>query len=294
MLELSIANNRKHLLTNCSAAKSRTKRALCGKTDKTEIFMGLWTLTHLYQILPTFLILAVIAFIVAKALGKCKPQLRYIPLQIIAVVLLVLEVMKQINAAKGGSYDLYALPFHYCSLFLYVLPLHAFYRGKYSHVTDTMALVCLASLFLDMLLMPQVIYSADSIKSFFDGFSSFHTVVFHNLVVFYFMLTVALKLYSINTKHDMKIMTVFLAIYVIIAATLSYSLKVNFHNLYKCNIPFIEDVRLAVVDAIGVFGTLIYVFALFILTILFAYAAYFLTRLIIKCIDKLSARKAAE
>ena len=258
--------------------------------------MGLWTMTHLYQLTITILVFLGISILAAKTLGKCRTQIKYIPLQIIAVILLVLEVMKQINAAKSGTYDLYALPFHYCSLFLYILPLHAFYHGKYSHITDTAAFACLASLFFDMLIMPANIYSDGNIKNCFrvfeslDYFSDFHTVIFHNLVLLYFMLTVALRLYKIDTKHDMKIMTVFLAIYVIIAAILSYTLKVNFHNLYQCNIGFIENVRLAVVDAIGVFGTILYVVLLFILTILFAYASYFLTRLIIKVVDKISEK----
>lgn len=255
--------------------------------------MGLWTMTHLYQLVITVLVFIGVSILAAKTLGKCKTQVKYIPLQVIAVILLVLEVMKQINATKGGSYDLYALPFHYCSLFLYLLPIHAFYHGKYSHITDTAAFACLASLFFDMFIMPDNIYSAANITGYFESFSSFHTVTFHNLVLLYYMLTIALKLYKLDTKHDMKVMTVFLAIYVTIASILSYSLKVNFHNLYQCNIGFIEDVRLAVVDAIGVFGTILYVVILFILTILFAYAAYFLSRLIIKVVEKISEKKSA-
>ena len=263
----------------------------CRIFDGLEIIMGLWTLTHLYQILPTFLIFGIVSLIAAKTLGKLRPALRYIPLQIIAVALIVLEVMKQINAAKDGSYDLYALPFHYCSLFLYLLPFHAFYRGRHSHFTNAAAFGCLASLVLDMLLMPAVIYSADNIKNFFGSFGDFHTVAFHNLVVLYFMLTIALKLYDINVRHDIGVMSIFLAIYVAIAAILSYSLKVNFHNLYECNIAFIENVRLAVVDALGVFGTILYVCILFVLTILFAFAAYFLARLIINDIENAENKK---
>lgn len=253
--------------------------------------MGLWTLTHLYQIIPTFLVLAALSVIAAKTLGKCKRSLRYIPLQVIAVLLLVLEVAKQFNSIDAnGTYNLYSLPFHYCSLFLYLLPFHAFYHGKYSHVTDAATFGCLSSLMLDMLFMPAVIYSDGNIKNFFGTFSDFHTVTFHNLVVFYFMLTVALKLYELRPRHDMKVMGVFLAVYVTVAAILSYSLKVNFHNLYECNIGFIENVRLTVVDALGVFGTIIYVCILFILTILFAYASYFLARLVIKGINKIGKR----
>ena len=252
--------------------------------------MGLWTMTHLYQIAPTFLVLAILAIVTAKLLAKSKPSLKYLPLQIISVTLLILEVGKQINSGLGGSYNLYALPFHYCSLFLYLLPFHAFYHGKHSHITNAAAFTCLASLALDMLLMPAVIYSDGNIKNFFGSYGDFHTVFFHNLVVFYFMLTIALKLYDLRPKRDLKIVTVFLAIYVIIAAILSYSLKVNFHNLYHCNIGFIEDIRVAIVNKIGIFGTLLYVSILFILTILFAYAAYFLARLVIKGIEKIGKK----
>lgn len=253
--------------------------------------MGLWTLTHLYQILPTFIIFAVISAVAAVTLGKCRRSLRYIPLQAIAVILLVMEVGKQIYSCRSGSYDLYSLPFHYCSLFLYLLPFHAFYRGKHSHFTDAAAFGCLSSLVLDMILMPDVIYSAGNITGYFESYGSFHTVTFHNLVVLYFMLTVALGLYELRTKHDMKVMGIFLAVYVVIATTLSYSLKVNFHNLYQCNIPFLENVRLAMIDKVGVLGTIVYVSVLFVMTILFAYAAYFLAKLIIKGLGKLSRRK---
>lgn len=254
-------------------------------------FMGLWTLTHFYQLSITLLIFVVLSIVAAKYYAKFDKAARYIPLQAIAVTLLFLEIMKQINASRDGSYDLYALPFHYCSLFLYLLPIHAFYRGKYSHITDTAAFACLASLMLDMMLMPAVIYGDGNIVNYFNSFGDFHTVTFHNLVLLYFMLTIAFKLYDFNTKRDMKVMTIFFAIYVIIASIMSYSLKTNFHNLYRCNIAFLEDVRLAVVEATGVFGTILYVCIMFVLTILFSYAAYFLARLVIKIIEKLSSRK---
>ena len=249
--------------------------------------MGLWTLTHLWQIVPTFLAFAVLTFIAAKLLGKRSEKVRKIPLQVITVILLVLEVLKQINSfGEDGTYNMYSLPFHYCSLFLYLLPFHSFYQGKYKPLVSAATFGCLASLMLDMILMPAVIYPAYQIVDYAKNFASFHTVTFHNLVVLYFMLTVAFKLYDLQTKRDVKVMTVFLAIYVAIAAVLSYTLKVNFHNLYSCNIPFIENVRVALVNSIGVFGTIIYVTALFILTILFAYLSYALARLVIKGIDK--------
>ena len=68
--------------------------------------MGLWTLSHLYQIAPTFLVLGVLAVLAAKLFKNSSVSTKYIPLQVIAVLLLVLEIGKQISAFKNGSYDL--------------------------------------------------------------------------------------------------------------------------------------------------------------------------------------------
>ena len=254
--------------------------------------MGLWTMTHFVTIIPTFIVFIALSILCGKLLSGKSKRIKYIPLQIIAVLLLVMEVGKQIVSASDGSYDLYSLPFHYCSLFLYLLPFHAFYHGKHSYITDAASFGCLASLFLDMLLMPAVIYSASNVINITATYMDFHTVVFHNLVCLYFFLTLSLGLYKIEPKRDMKIMTVFLAIYVAIAAVLSQTLKVNFHNLYQCNIAFLEEIRLAVIAAIGGVGQLIYIAILFVLTILFAYLAYALTRGILALIGKLPRGKA--
>lgn len=249
--------------------------------------MGPWTLTHLYQIVPTFVISAALSIFVAKAMRNAKDKLKYIPLQVIAVLLLILEVIKQIyNIKEYEAQNFYAIPLHYCSLFIYVLPFHAFYRGKHRQITDAVAFSCLASLMIFMILMPTVVYTDGDIKSFFRLFEGFHTVLFHNLVVLYFMLTLALKLYSFDTRRDLISIGVFLSVYVTVAAIFAYTLKTNFHNLYRCNINFIENVHLRLVESLGIFGTLLYVLALFIATILFTFASYCLARLFIKATDK--------
>ena len=68
--------------------------------------MGLWTWAHFCQIIPTFLGLLVITVILARTLGKKEESVRYIPLKIIAIALLVLEIMKQVNSVMSGEYSL--------------------------------------------------------------------------------------------------------------------------------------------------------------------------------------------
>ncbi|MBO5713762.1 MAG: YwaF family protein [Clostridia bacterium] len=253
--------------------------------------MGLWTKEHFYLIIPSFIIFIIFSIFLGKALKNKSEKEKYIPLQIITIILLALEFMKQGYNIKDDGYDLYALPFHYCSLFLYLLPFHSFYKGKYKKTTDALALSCLASLFIFMLAIPNVVFSAGNILEYFDNFSSFHTVTFHLLVCLYFTLTLSLKLYNFDVKHDLKVTAIFLAIYVIIATILSFSLKVNFHNLYKCNLAIVEEIRLAMMSAIGILGHIIYVVVLFILTILFAFLAYFVTKGVLSLIDKITKRE---
>ena len=259
--------------------------------------MGLWTKEHFYLIIPSFIIFIAFSVILGKALKNKSEKTRYLPLQIITIVLLALEFMKQGYNIKDTGYDLYALPFHYCSLFLYLLPLHSFYKGKFKKVTDAVSISCLASLFLFMLVMPDVVFSAGNITGFNKNFSNFHTVTFHLLVCLYFLLSLTLTPFEFDVKKDFKVTAIFLAIYVIIATIMSFSLKVNFHNLYKCNLGMVEDIRLALMDKIGIFGHILYVVVLFFLTILFAFAAYLLTKGILKLIsnikEKISSKKTA-
>lgn len=125
--------------------------------QRKEIIMGLWTKEHFYLIVPSFIVFIVFAVILGKLLKGKSEKTRYLPLQIITLVLLALEFMKQGYNMKDDGYDLYALPFHYCSLFLYLLPLHSFYKGKFKKTIDAISLSCLASLFLFMLVMPNVV-----------------------------------------------------------------------------------------------------------------------------------------
>lgn len=92
----------------------------------------------------------------------------------------------------------------------------------------------------------------------------------------------------------MKATAIFLAVYVIIATIMSFSLQVNFHNLYKCNLAIVEELRLAMMEAIGIFGHIIYVVVLFFLTILFAFGAYLATKGILQLISKISGLKAKD
>lgn len=259
--------------------------------------MGFWTNWHAVTILPTMAVSLVVAWLIGRAMRNVEKKKKYIPLQAIAVVLLVLEVVKQIVTftTLGTEEKLYSLPFHFCSLFLYLFPIHAFYHGKHRRFVEAATLSVSASLFLFMLIMPTVVYSDADIQGFFTNYLDFHTVTFHALACFYFMLMVSLGLYHQDTKEDLKGFTIFILGYEVIATAMSYLLNTNFHNLLRCNLGAGEGLRQSLVASMGNWGQVIYTLAIFVGTLIFVSVAYFAMVYVIRlarwCVAKLTHKQ---
>ncbi|MBQ9780216.1 MAG: YwaF family protein [Clostridia bacterium] len=243
--------------------------------------MELWTSEHIKTLLPEIGVMIVLAVILRLWLGKKDLSVRMIPLQIVACLLLLLEIGKQtVSLVKG--YNLYHLPFHFCSLLLLALPVMAFYRGKHRQVVYGVVSALCASVFLLMAIYPNLIYPAGDVQNFFNGYFHFHTVVFHNLAMFSFMLIVALDPQgTVNTKREVKALSVFVAGFGVVAATMAHLLKTNYANMYTCNIPVLEELRKTVGEAIGTVPTqILYVTIVCVLQIGFTLMAYWFYRLV--------------
>ena len=127
--------------------------------------MELWTKTHAVTLLPAMVMMAGFA-VVLHILLKNKPdKVRMIPFHVISAVLLGLEVMKQAVSVYRG-YDLYHLPFHFCSLFIFVMPLMSLYQGKHRQAIRAIAAALCSSVFLMMAIYPSLIYSASDIENY--------------------------------------------------------------------------------------------------------------------------------
>ena len=241
--------------------------------------MGLWTDEHCKTVLPALAFMILFGVALYRLLGKKDWNTRMLPIQIIACVLLAIEVGKQVLSLQRG-YDLYHLPFHFCSLFIFMLPILAFYRGKYQQkVAAVTTALCMAVLLL-MLIYPNIIYSAGNIRSFFTDYISFHTVFFHNLVMLAAVLVLALRLY-VPQKGDWKAVAWFMVGFCTVASSMAQILKTNFANFYRCNIPILETVRQAVQNAMGaVPAQIAYILIVALLHILFTLMAYWFCYLI--------------
>ena len=91
--------------------------------------MELWSDLHLKTLLPAFFVFASISIFLGIWLAKKDESIRLIPIKILSVILVLLEIAKQIYAIAIG-YDLYNLPLHFCSIIVFLLPIFCFLQRK--------------------------------------------------------------------------------------------------------------------------------------------------------------------
>jgi hypothetical protein len=243
--------------------------------------MQLWTIGHGKTILPALAIMVAISLLLRRWLVHRPLRQRMIPLQVIGVFLVLIEIGKQAVSVYRG-YDLYHIPLHVCSLALFTLPTMAFYRGRHANAIRGIGTGICTAIFLLMLIYPNLIYSEDNIRGFFEDYLDFHTVAFHNAVLLAVLLMYALELYRPQKKGEGKALVIFTGIYCLIAATMAQLLKTNYANFYTCNIPPLENLRQSVVKAVGnLTAQVLYALIVSVLTIAFIYGAYRLYCLIV-------------
>ena len=242
--------------------------------------MELWTVEHARTLLPALAAMMLFTFILRKLLGERSHRVRMIPLKVVACILVVLEIGKQGLSLYRG-YDLYNLPFHFCSLFIFAMPVMAFYKGRNQQHVYGVVTALSAAMTLLLLIYPNLIYGAGSVTRYFKDYMSFHTVTFHNLVMLAFLLILGLELHEPAPKGEVRCLLLFTLVFCIVAATMSQLLKTNYAGFYSCNVPVFETVRLALQPVIGsVLAQAVYVSVVAVLHIAFTYGAYWLYRLL--------------
>lgn len=216
--------------------------------------MQLWTKEHAITVLPTLAVSIVLAVLLRALIGKKSAKIRMIPIQIIAVALVLLEIGKQaVSFSKG--YDLYHIPLHFCSLFIFALPAMAFYRGKHAGKVNTVTTTLCMAVTALMLIFPNIIYGPGNVDNFSKSYLDFHTVAFHNLVICAFVLIMALKVFAPEETGERKAVLMAIVGFCVVAASAAHILKVNFANFYSCNVGPLDAVRISLQGVLGVFLT---------------------------------------
>lgn len=207
-------------------------------------------------VLPlTLLGIIVVTLIVWWLLRNKNEKIKIIPLIIIASIMLVLELCKQIISIREG-YDLWHIPLHFCSLFIYWFPLMVFTReGRLKNFGTTMAFACSVSLLACFYCDPSAIIGGDTTANIFKSFFSFNTYTYHHLVFLFLFIGLALDMFKLD-KTCFKHVITGITIYGIVAISFAYALDTNYCNLLVSQIDFVEKWRLQcgqVLYTIGVY-----------------------------------------
>lgn len=208
-------------------------------------------------VLPIALLVIIITAVLLGVFLKNKSlKARSIPLKIIAAVLLIAEIAKQIlNIINGYSWGI--LPLHFCSLFVFFFPLSELMPQKIARFFKPVSVVTASAMSLLFYFGPNTIIGDSSYNIFFNdmpcsNFSEFmgvfyncHTFFFHHLVILYFALSLALNLYTAEKKDTKKVLIV-IECYVIIAMPIAHLTNTNFCSMLTGVVPFMETLRLAI------------------------------------------------
>lgn len=207
-------------------------------------------------VLPFALIVVIALSVIISYLTHGKSELvRKIPLILVASVMLILEVIKQIYNIVIG-YDLWTLPFHFCSMFLYFCPLASFFTGRAADFGRTVAFVC-GTLFLLLFYINPTSIIGVACDNIFASFSTFHTFIYHHLIILFYLIMLISKLYQ-PTKWSFLYGALGIAIYGVVAIPLAHITNVNFCSLLYNSVPILENIRLS-------FGQVVYTFVMVIL-----------------------------
>lgn len=228
-------------------------------------------------ILPIMLVAILIFAIVICMFTKNKSEkVKRIPLLIITIIILGLEIAKQIYYICIG-YDTWALPLHFCSLFMFFYVFSNFAKGKLQRFGDIMTLSCSLVVIALFYINPSNIIG-ESCENVFASFSSFHTFIYHHLMFLYYFIFLGSNL-IVSKFSDLLYIVIGISSYAVIAITFAYLLNTNFCSvLYNSFAPF-EAIRTSCGDAV-------YLMFLFTLGILGTSTIYTIYTLINKNINK--------
>lgn len=240
--------------------------------------MQLWTKEHAISVLPSLAVMLLLCTVLRITIGKKSFETRMLPMKILSVLIVLLEIGKQVLSFMRG-YDLYHIPLHYCSLFIFMLPVMAFYRGKHQDKVGGITAALCAAEFLMMIIYPALIFGDWNVRAYFDSYFDFHTVTVHILIMLGFLLIPALELHTPAKKGEMKAVIIFVVCFCAVSATAAQLLETNYNNFYQCNIPPLEALRQAVEAVTGTLvAKIFYVLCVTLMDILFTTGAYWAYR----------------
>ena len=200
-----------------------------------------WTSGDLKILIPSFLVLLLITFAMWLILRNKSENIKNIPLATIAIILLVMEIFKQIYSFKGG-YSLWSIPLHFCSLFLYFFPLATLTKGKIKRFGLVMSYVSGTLMTIMFYFNPSSIIGDCTFNNVFITFDKFHTFMYHHLAILFTLLGIVLGMFKMK-KQELVYVLIGIVVYGLIAVPIAHIIDTNFCNILTSNIGFMETLR---------------------------------------------------
>lgn len=204
--------------------------------------MFIWSKGDLIILPICLMVMLLTTFLIWFFLKDKSEKIKTIPLVVITVIMLVLEIIKQIISIKEG-YDMWKVPLHFCSLFLYFYPIAVFAKGKFQEFGKTMSLVCSTWLLVLFYIRPGSIIGDEYTKGIFLNFGTFHTFTYHHLALLFLFVSLSLKFYNL-TKMSYVYIVIGFTIYAIVGFTVAHLTNTNYCNLLHNNFEPFENFRL--------------------------------------------------
>lgn len=225
-------------------------------------------------VIPVAIAIGIIIGVIMKFTIK-KEKYKRIPFIVISVILLVIEIAKVTIHLVRGTYGVGQYPMHFCSLLLVIYPLASFFGKKVTRIFKPMAFVY--SLFATvMLLVNPWAMIGNNAQRMFKDFLAFHSVLFHVLLMYYWIFDLCLYYYKPKIIDSLFVMGGIL-FYGSYAIPLAFHFNANLVGILWSFIPILEEFRL---KAGQVWYLVVFILLAFLLVFLSILLYYYLRKLI--------------
>jgi len=154
--------------------------------------------------------------------------LKIIPFMVVVLLVVVLEIIKQIVGLSRESYSLFWLPFHICAGFTFFAPFAVFTKQKSRAGNIFWDLAIVFSLLGGIALYGDPEATVGAAPVFGSGnFMRYHSLFFHLLLAQFALLAIALRPHRPESR-DMKWALVIFGVYVMFLALMANILDTNF------------------------------------------------------------------
>ena len=204
--------------------------------------MGSTTQSDFVSIYLALCVIIITGVVLKYTLRNKDEKVRHLPLMIVAIVLLVLEIIKQTYHIICGDWKAWYIPLHFCSYFLIWYTVALFTRGKVRQTMYACSLTGGIIVSLLMLVAPRMILHSAT-TDIFGEFNHFHTFFYHMGVMAYWIWMLMLKVYHHQSHHLLRTILFHLSMFFVTIIG-AHIFNANFTNVLHSDISIMEDLRL--------------------------------------------------